>query len=210
MSFDPTEHKSEKGDRPKYVSESGTYMLLVTAGRTHGDSKTGKRFTKLRMQVVYGPIGKDTSQVGRVLDERVFRTPASASRLSAYCRAMRRTATFNPWPTKGVTTAQSDAEMENRFLGAALKARVIVKRGNEDGVVFAEVKWPEDDLTEKELAFLKRVEDKWREQHEAEFEGARGRLEAAMNGDAGGDADAFGGSKDDAGDWDYSDDDIPF
>ena len=88
MSFDPSEHKpQDSSDRPKYVSESGTYMVICTSARTHGETPSGSLFTKLRLQVLYGPIGKKVEevQVMRILDEKVFRTAnASKRRLIEY------------------------------------------------------------------------------------------------------------------------------
>lgn len=211
--FNPGEHDNKQREDVEYLRERGTYMLGIIGVRGHGRTSKGSRWTKVRMKVLHGP------QAGKVFDEKIFRTNASQDRLARYCKAMRRTTAFYPFPDPriGISEERSDAEMDLRFFGGMLKASVTVKQGSQNSdMLFPEVKWPEKDLSENEVAFLEKCEAKFMEQNEDAVKALRAKLDDIIHGrgtssSSSSSDDGYGGDDRSAfRDDEWDDSEIPF
>lgn len=214
--FDPNAQPQEESrEKARWLKERGTYALLITECRGHGSTKNGKRWSKFRFQVLFGP------HTGCVFDDKIFRTAASAKRLTAYCRATGRTDKFKPVPNRNkcITEAVSDAHMERQFVGAALVAPVKIERGRDNPeIVFPEVKWPTDraQLSDQQLTFLGRMEGMFAERADERLESIRAKVEEAESvseegggfGDSGGFSDGGGFGDEDWSADDFRDDDF--
>ncbi len=103
----------------------------------HDRTNNDKLFSRLAFVVIDGP------RKGESFTDRVFRSPSSFRRLGYVCKAMRITKQdgFNP---------AKNHDVERLMVGRALKSSVEV---NANG--YAELKYPESEVTEDELALMK-------------------------------------------------------
>lgn len=178
--FDPDEHVDANGgggSKYKGLKVAGTYLLGVRDCVKHDTTNNGKLFSRLAFVVIDGPH-KDES-----FTDRVFRSPSSYKRLGYVCKAMRIGKGDGMNPSK-------NHDIERVMVGRALKASVEV---NEKG--YAELKWPETEWTEDELAIMKGWEAKFRKDRKAALDKATDFDDAPL--------DQFPAD-------DFGDDDIPF
>lgn len=145
--FDPEEHATGDGGgggKYKDLKVAGTYLLGVRGCIKHDRTANDKLFSRLAFVVIDGP------HEGESFTDRVFRSPSSYKRLGYVCKAMRITKSDGMNPAK-------NHDIERVMVGRAFKSSVEV---NENG--YAELKYPESEYTEDELALMKAWELKFR------------------------------------------------
>lgn len=177
--FDPSEYVGEGGggSRFKQLKSAGTYLLGVRECVKHGTTDNGKLFSRLAFVVIDGP------HKGESFTDKVYRSPSSYKRLGYVCQAMRIA------KGDGLNPSRNN-DIERVMVGRALKSSVEV-----DSNGYANLKYPESEWTEDELATMKAWEVSFRK-------ALKERLNAATDFD---DAplDQFPSD-------DFGDDDIPF
>ncbi len=186
--FDPNakeyDPKPGSGGDFRYLKKPGTYLLGLRKVLQHDTNQNGKAFSKVAYVVIDGP------QKGESFTDRIYREPTSYKRLAMICRAMRITERWDP--SKG-------REVERVLTGRALKASVKTNRGSDDRI-YAELKFPEIEFTEDELAIMEAWERRFAERLANE-------IPPPIDEDDPGPSDEFSdGGAHDGGDFD----DIPF
>ncbi len=185
--FDPSDKQyATKTSKFKDLKTPGTYLLGCRKMVEVGETPNGKLYSKCAFVVLDGP------RKGESFVDRIFRSPSGYKRLALVCKAMRITEKWNP---------QKNSEAERVLIGRALKASCVLNDHN-----YIEIKWPEDEWTENELALMTAWEKDFKRQRAKELEDhGDPRDFVDDSGDPGPQPgpDNFGGS-------DFGDDDIPF
>ncbi len=181
MSFDPNDKKYDtEAGKFRDLKKAGTYLLGTRQAIKHDTTQNGKEYTRFAFVVIGGP------QDNASFVDRVFRSPSSYKRLAAVCRAMRITEQFDPG---------NKSDVERVMVGRALKSSVTI---NDAG--YAELKYPETEVTGDELAAMREWEASFKRQKKKELDD----LDSFRDDDPGpSDADFPGND-------DFGDDSIPF